>query len=186
MKPLLEQEYLYKIQVCKGHAKRYYDSGDYENASSECLRCSKYCEVLAKRTEDENKKRVYCEASEKFANTSMMGLSIIEDQTISELRRLKDQWKRVYEEGKDKDKDGQRVLLHQMKHIEGEVAKKDMELAKIIEMKDLDEIMEAMIDQLPDEEVSMIWGIWGDEIETKDLDEILNRKIEEEKTILEV
>jgi len=71
MNLLLEQEYLDKIQVCKGHAKRYYDSGDYEKAINEYLRCSKYCEVLAKRTEDENKKKEYIETFEKFVDTSV-------------------------------------------------------------------------------------------------------------------
>lgn len=167
-------------------------------------------------------------------------LSITEDQTIPELRKLKDRWKRLYEEGKGKDKYDQRALLRQMNRIEGEIATKDLELAKIdLGIRALDKmnsilskgkeifkgefwstiegtltseklmdimveenfnekqvlkrlgdianisdrhVMEA-IDQLPDEEVSMVWG---DEIETKDLDEILDRKIEEKKTALEV
>jgi len=167
-------------------------------------------------------------------------LSIMEDQAMPELRKLKDRWKKLYEEGKGKDKYAQRALLRQMNRIEGEIAAKDMELAKIdlgiravdkmnsilskgkeifkgefwstIEgtltsekMMDImieenfDEkqvlkrlgdianigdrhVMEA-IDQLPDEEVSLVWG---DEIETKDLDEILERKIAEKKTTMEV
>ena len=167
-------------------------------------------------------------------------LRIVGDKTISELRKSKSQWKRLYEEGEGKDKYDRRALLHQMNHLEGEIATKDMEFAKIyLGIRALDKmnsilskgkeifkgefwstiegtltseklmdimveenfnekqvlkrlgdvanisdrhVMEA-IDQLPDEEVSMIWG---DEIETKDLDEILDRKIEEKKTILEV
>ena len=50
MNPLLEQEYLNKIKECKENAKQYYDSGDYEKASAEYLRCSKYCEILVKKT----------------------------------------------------------------------------------------------------------------------------------------
>ena len=149
-----------------------------ETMRRQVLRCSKYCEVLAKRTEDENRKMVYCEASEKFANTSM-GLSIIEDQTIPELRRLKDQWKRLYEEGEGMDKYDQRVLLHQMNRIEGEIATKDMELAKI------DQTLFGMDPTFgisKRKEISVLWG----EIETKDLDEILDRKIEENKTALVV
>ena len=44
MNPLLEQEYLNKINECKENAKKYYDSGDYEKASEEYLSCSNYCE----------------------------------------------------------------------------------------------------------------------------------------------
>jgi len=35
MNPLLEQEYLNKINEYKKNAKRYYDSGDYAKASEE-------------------------------------------------------------------------------------------------------------------------------------------------------
>jgi hypothetical protein len=58
-------------------------------------------------------------------------LSMKEEQAIPELRKLKDKWKKLYEEGKDKDKYEQRALLRQMKRIEGDIAKNDFELAKI-------------------------------------------------------
>ena len=54
-----------------------------------------------------------------------------EEQAIPALRRLKDKWKKLYEEGKDKDKYERRALLRQMNRIEGDIAKKDLELAKI-------------------------------------------------------
>jgi len=60
-----------------------------------------------------------------------MRLSMKEEQIISELRSLKEKWKKLYEEGKDKDKYERRALLRQMNRIEGEIAKKDLELAKI-------------------------------------------------------
>jgi len=69
MNPLLEQEYLNKLKECKENAKKYYDSGDYEEASAEYLRCSKYCEILVKKTEDETKKKkpgvLYWQKSQK-------------------------------------------------------------------------------------------------------------------------
>ena len=46
-----------------------------------------------------------------------------EVQAIPELRRLKDKWKKLYEEGKDKDKYERRALLRQMNRIEGDIAK---------------------------------------------------------------
>ena len=70
MNPLLEQEYLSKIKECKENAKRYYDSGDYEKASEEYLKCSKHCEILVKKTEDETKKKEYYDAFEKFVDAS--------------------------------------------------------------------------------------------------------------------
>jgi len=70
MNPLLEQEYLDKIKECKEKAKKYYDSGDYEKASEEYLKCSKHCEILVKKTEDETKKKEYYDAFEKFVDTS--------------------------------------------------------------------------------------------------------------------
>lgn len=60
-----------------------------------------------------------------------MRLSMKEEQAIPELRKLKDKWKKLYEEGKDKDKYERRALLRQMNRIEGDIAKKDLELAKI-------------------------------------------------------
>ena len=60
-----------------------------------------------------------------------MRLSMKEEQAIPELRRLKEKWKKLYEEGKDKDKYERRALLRQMNRIEGEIATKDLELAKI-------------------------------------------------------
>lgn len=70
MNPLLEQEYLNKIKECKENAKKYYDSGDYNKASKEYLKCSNYCEILVKKTEDETKKKEYYDAFEKFVDTS--------------------------------------------------------------------------------------------------------------------
>ena len=70
MNPLLEQEYLSKIKECKENAKQYYDSGDYEKASAEYLRCSKYCEILVKKTGDETKKNEYYDAFEKFTEAA--------------------------------------------------------------------------------------------------------------------
>ena len=60
-----------------------------------------------------------------------MRLSMKEEQAIPELRRLKEKWKKLYEEGKDKDKYERRALLRQMNRIESEIATKDLELAKI-------------------------------------------------------
>lgn len=60
-----------KIKECKENAKRYYDSGDYEKASEEYLKCSKHCEILVKKTEDETKKKEYYDAFEKFVDTSV-------------------------------------------------------------------------------------------------------------------
>jgi hypothetical protein len=60
-----------------------------------------------------------------------MRLSMKEEQAIRELRKQKEKWKKLYEEGKDKDKYERRALLRQMNRIEGEIAKKDLELAKI-------------------------------------------------------
>ena len=71
MNPLLEQEYLSKIKECKENAKRYYDSGDYDKASEEYLKCSKDCEILVKKTEDETKKKEYYDAFEKFVDASV-------------------------------------------------------------------------------------------------------------------
>lgn len=70
MNPLLEQEYLSKIKECKANAKKYYDSGDYDKASEEYQKCSKHCEILVKKTEDETKKREYYDAFEKFTEAA--------------------------------------------------------------------------------------------------------------------
>ena len=70
MNPLLEQEYLNKINECKKNAKRYYDSGDYAKASEEYLKCSKYCEILVKKTADATKKNEYYGAFEKFVDAA--------------------------------------------------------------------------------------------------------------------
>jgi SpoVK/Ycf46/Vps4 family AAA+-type ATPase len=70
MNPLLEQEYLNKLKKCKENAKKYYNSGDYERASAEYLRCSKYCAILVKKTEDETKKKEYYDAFEKFVGAA--------------------------------------------------------------------------------------------------------------------
>ncbi|MCK4734156.1 MAG: ATP-binding protein [Methanophagales archaeon] len=71
MNPLLEQEYLDKLRVCKENAKKYYDSGAYGKASEEYHKCSKYCEILVKKTEDETKKKEYYDAFEKFVDASV-------------------------------------------------------------------------------------------------------------------
>ncbi len=60
-----------------------------------------------------------------------MRRSMKEEQAIPELRKLKDKWKKLYEEGKGKDKYERRALLRQMNRIEGEIATKDLELAKV-------------------------------------------------------
>lgn len=60
-----------------------------------------------------------------------MRLSMKEEQAIPELRKLKGKWKKLYEDGKEKDKYEQRALLRQMNRIEGDIAAKDLELAKI-------------------------------------------------------
>jgi len=60
-----------------------------------------------------------------------MRLSMKEEQAIPELRKSKDKWKKLYEEGKDKDRYERRALLRQMNRIEGEIAAKDLELAKV-------------------------------------------------------
>jgi SpoVK/Ycf46/Vps4 family AAA+-type ATPase len=70
MNPLLEQEYLNRINECKKNAKKFYDNGGYEKASEEYLRCSKYCEILVRKTEDETKKKEYYDAFEKFVDAS--------------------------------------------------------------------------------------------------------------------
>ena len=60
-----------KIKECKENAKKYYDSRDYEKASEEYLKCSKHCEILVKKTEDETKKKEYYDAFEKFVDASV-------------------------------------------------------------------------------------------------------------------
>jgi len=70
MNPLLEQEYLNKINECKKNAKRYYDSGDYAKVSEEYLKCSKYCEILVKKTTDATKMNEYYDAFEKFVDAA--------------------------------------------------------------------------------------------------------------------
>ncbi|RZB29443.1 MAG: katanin p60 ATPase-containing subunit A1 [Candidatus Argoarchaeum ethanivorans] len=71
MNQLLEQEYLNKINESKENAKKHYDSGAYDKASEEYLNCSKYCEILVKKTGDETKKKEYYDAFEKFVDTSV-------------------------------------------------------------------------------------------------------------------
>jgi hypothetical protein len=60
-----------------------------------------------------------------------MRLSMKEEQAIPELRKSKEKWKKLYDEGKDKDRYERRALLRQMNRIEGEIATKDLELAKV-------------------------------------------------------
>ena len=90
MNPLLEQEYLNKIKECKENAKKYYDSGDYEKASEEYLRCSKHCEILVKKTEDEAKKKEYYDAFEKFVDASMK-LKKMETVGVSETKKEREE-----------------------------------------------------------------------------------------------
>ena len=89
MNPLLEQEYLDKIRVCKEKAKSYYDGGDYENASQEYQKCSKYCEILVKKTEDETKKKEYYAAFEKFVDASVK-LKKMKIVGVSETKRARE------------------------------------------------------------------------------------------------
>ena len=84
MNPLLEQEYLNKINECKENAKRYYDSGDYAKASEEYLKCSKYCEILVKKTADATKKNEYYDAFEKFVDASVKLKKMV---SVSETRK---------------------------------------------------------------------------------------------------
>jgi katanin p60 ATPase-containing subunit A1 len=90
MNPLLEQEYLNKIKECKENAKKYYDSGDYEKASEEYLKCSKHCEILVKKTEDENKKKEYYDAFGKFVDASMK-LKKMETVGVSETKKEREE-----------------------------------------------------------------------------------------------
>ncbi len=69
--------------------------------------------------------------SEEEIEKERMRLSMKEEQAIAEQRRSKEKWKKLYEEGKDKDKYERRALLRQMNRIEGEIATKDLELAKV-------------------------------------------------------
>ncbi len=69
--------------------------------------------------------------SEEEIEKERMRLSMKEEQSIPELRKSKDKWKKLYEEGKDKDKYERRALLRQMNRIEDKIATKDLELAKV-------------------------------------------------------
>lgn len=70
-----------------------------------------------------------------------MRLSIMEERGISEIRRLKDKWKKIYKEGGNKDKYEQRALLRQMRRIEGDITKTDLELTKMdLGMRSLDKM----------------------------------------------
>jgi katanin p60 ATPase-containing subunit A1 len=89
MNPLLEQEYLDKIRVCKENAKRYYDNGAYDKAREEYHKCSKYCEILVKKTEDETKKKEYYNAFEKFVDTSVK-LKKMKTVGVSETKRARE------------------------------------------------------------------------------------------------
>ena len=95
MNPLLEQEYLNKINECKKNAKRYYDSGDYAKASEEYLKCSKYCEILVKKTMDATKKNEYYDAFEKFVDAAaklkkMKTVGVSETETKKEREGVKE------------------------------------------------------------------------------------------------
>jgi ATP-dependent 26S proteasome regulatory subunit len=92
MNPLLEQEYLDKIRTCKEKAKKYYDSGDHDKASEEYQKCSKYCEILIKKTEDETKKKEYYNAFEKFVDTSVK-LKKMKTVVCSETTRTREETK---------------------------------------------------------------------------------------------
>ena len=92
MNPLLEQEYMNKIKECKENAKKYYDSGVYDKASEEYLNCSKYCEILVKKTEDEAKKKEYYDAFEKFVDASVK-LKKMKTVVGSETKRAREETK---------------------------------------------------------------------------------------------
>jgi katanin p60 ATPase-containing subunit A1 len=92
MNPLLEQEYRDKIRVCKENAKRYYDSGAYGKASEEYHKCSKYCEILVKKTEDETRKKEYYDAFEKFVDASVK-LNKMKTVVGSETKRAREETK---------------------------------------------------------------------------------------------
>ena len=98
MNPLLEQEYLNKINECKKNAKRYYDSGDYAKASEEYLKCSKYCEILVKKTADATKKKEYYDAFEKFVDAAAK-LKKMKTVGVSETETKKERGGREAEAG---------------------------------------------------------------------------------------
>ena len=98
MNPLLEQEYLNKINECKKNAKRYYDSGDYAKASEEYLKCSKYCEILVKKTADATKKNEYYDAFEKFVDAAAK-LKKMKTAGVSETETKKERGVREAEAG---------------------------------------------------------------------------------------
>ena len=98
MNPLLEQEYLNKINECKKNAKRYYDSGDYAKASEEYLKCSKYCEILVKKTADATKKNEYYDAFEKFVDAAAK-LKKMKTAGVSETETKKERGVREAESG---------------------------------------------------------------------------------------
>jgi len=98
MNPLLEQEYLNKINECKKNAKRYYDSGDYAKASEEYLKCSKYCEILVKKTADATKKNEYYDAFEKFVDAAAK-LKKMKTVGVSETETKKERGGREAEAG---------------------------------------------------------------------------------------
>ena len=98
MNPLLEQEYLNKINECKKNAKRYYDSGDYAKASEEYLKCSKYCEILVKKTADATKKNEYYDAFEKFVDAAAK-LKKMKTAGVSETETKKERGGREAESG---------------------------------------------------------------------------------------
>ena len=50
--------------------KKYYDRGAYERASQEYLQSCRYCDILVKNTDYENKKKEYYDAFEKFVEAS--------------------------------------------------------------------------------------------------------------------
>ena len=72
--------------------ERYYDSGDYAKASEEYLKCSKYCEILVKKTADATKKNEYYGAFEKFVDAAanlkkMKTVGVSETETKRERAR---------------------------------------------------------------------------------------------------
>ena len=82
---------------------------------------------------------------EEVQKEIMLWSSMNEEQAIPELRRLKEKWKKLYEEGKSKDKYEQRALFSKMKRIEADIAKKEMELAKAdLGIRSLDKVVSIM------------------------------------------
>ena len=119
MNLLLEQEYLNKINECKKNAKRYYDSGDYAKASEEYWKCSKYCEILVKKTADATKKNEYYDAFEKFVDAAaklkkMKTVGVSETETKKERGGVKERADSSSISGKQSCEKRRRICLRGM------------------------------------------------------------------------